>query len=279
MLYTVKLTIRNMKKLLPFTLMMILLPVIFSGCKKDKGEPPSLPPVESMKIDFSNFSALNKGTGAADQKGVNTTSWEFAATAAGVWSLLINSTLAVPVAAFKAAIEQKASNIDSKTWQWSYNISVSGSTYKARLTGQTRTSDILWKMYVTKEGAGGFSEFVWFDGTSKIDGTGGQWIIYYSSQNPDATLQIDWTKADNSIKTVKYTYLRNDTFRSSYIEFGTTSGTFNAYFNVHYYNGIKFSDVNIEWNTSSHNGRIKSFDYLGDTNWYCWNSNKVDVTC
>ena len=58
---------------------------------------------------------------------------------------------------------------------------MAGSTYTARLTGQIRTSDVAWKMYITKEGTGGFPEFVWFEGTSKLDGTGGQWILNQSS--------------------------------------------------------------------------------------------------
>ena len=81
-------------------------------------------------------------------------------------------------------------------------------TYKARLTGQIRTSDVYWKMYIAKEGTGGFTEFVWFEGTSKLDGTGGQWIFNESSTDkPAGSLQIDWTKTGNINRhMIKYTY-------------------------------------------------------------------------
>ena len=48
---------------------------------------------------------------------------------------------------------------------------------------------------------------------------------------------------------------------------------------IHYFNGVKFSDVNVEWNTTTSNGHVKSVDYLGDSNWYCWDSNKVNIEC
>ena len=138
-------------------------------------------------------------------------------------------------------------------------------------------------MYITKTGTGAFTDFLWFEGTSKIDGTGGQWILYQSNQTPEAILQIDWTKSGASIATIKYTYIKNSdaSFKSSFIEYGFTSATLNAYYTVHYYNStlLKFSDVNVEWNTTAYNGRVKCQDYLGDTNWYCWDTNKINVTC
>jgi len=143
-----------------------------------------------------------------------------------------------------------------------------------------RTSDVLWKMYITKEGTGGFAEFVWFEGTSKPDGTGGQWILNESSQTQVDILQIDWKKTGTSISSIKYTIVKNlDPLKTSYIEYGLTTGTLNAYYAIHYYSGVKFSDVNVEWNTTTHNGRVKSLDYLGDIDWYCWDSNKININC
>ena len=270
-----------MKKLFSLGLILILFSGTFTNCKKDKGDPPVLPPQESMVIDFSNFASLKKSADLlSDQKGTENSNWDFAATVAGVWKLIINTTLIVPITSFKLAIDQDPVYLSTKTWQWSFNVSVSGVTYNARLTGQIGSSDITWKMYVTKEGTGGFSEFLWFEGTSKLDGTGGQWILYQSSQSPDAMLQIDWTKTGTAIASVKYTYVKNlDSFKTSYIEYGLTSNTLNAFYNIHYYNSAKFSDVNVEWNTTAHNGRVKSIDYLGDNIWHCWNENKINITC
>jgi hypothetical protein len=265
------------------SLVLILSAVIYSGCKKDKGDPPALPPQESMTIDFSNFEIQKKSEeSVSGQKGTENSNWDFAAGVAGVWKLIINTTLIVPVTSFKLATDQVPVYISEKNWQWSYNLTVASVTYKARLTGEIRASDVAWKMYIAREGTGSYSEFVWFEGTSKLDGTGGQWILNQSSQSPTPILQIDWSKTGNSVGAIKYTYVKNaDAFKTSYIEFGLTTGSLDAYYTIHYYNSstIKFSDVNVEWNTATHNGRVKCLDYLGDTSWHCWDSNKINVTC
>lgn len=262
-----------MKKLLSLILIFILAAGFFAGCKKDKGDPPSLPPLGSMTIDFSNFMSLKKSADIfSGQKGIENSNWEYAATVAGFWNIILTTTLAVPVAAFKLSIDQDPVYLDNRTWEWSYNVSAVGVTYKARLTGQIGASEVIWKMYVS----GSFAEFLWFEGTSKLDGTGGQWILYQSYEAQVALLQIDWTKTSSSIGTIKYTYIKNDAYKNSYIEYGLTTGTLDAYYKVQYYNGVKFSDVDIEWNTSTHNGRVKSPDYL-DGEWHSWNEQKVNI--
>jgi hypothetical protein len=269
-----------MKKIFSLVIVFLLSTGFFTCCKKDKGEPPTLPPQESMTMDFSNFSSTKKSIEVLPgQKGTENSNWEFAATIAGIWKLIINTTLAVPVAAFKAAVDQTPVYISTKNWQWSYSVTLPSGTYKARLTGLIGSSNVQWKMYVTGVGPDTFAEFLWFEGTSNLDGSGGQWILYQNSQSPVAYLQIDWTKTSSSVGYVKYTYVKSDNFLNSFIEYGLTSNVLNAYYNIHYYNDVKFSDVNIEWNTTTHNGHVKSVDYLGDSNWYCWDSNKVNTVC
>lgn len=268
-----------MKKLLFLTLILILSAGFITSCKKkDKGDPPVLPPQESMSIDFSNFTTLKKSADLVyEQKGVENSNWEFAALVAGFWKLIINATLIVPVSAFKVAINQTPVYLDNKTWQWSFNVTVANVTYKARLTGQIRASDVLWEMYI-KEGTS-VTEFLWFEGTSNLNGQGGQWILNESSQIPGALIQIDWTKTGASIASIKYTYVKNDANKTSFIEYGLTSSDLNAYYTVHYFRNPNFSDVFIEYNTTAHNGRVKSLDYLVGDTWYCWNGQKINITC
>jgi hypothetical protein len=270
----------TMNKVISTVIIISLSATLISGCKKDKGEPPDLPPPESMTIDFANFTSAKKsGVLIPSQKGTENSNWEFAATVAGVWKLIINTTLVVPVTAFSSAGNQTPVNISGKTWQWSYNVTYQNVSYKARLTGQIEASDVKWKMYITRDGSGGFAEFIWFEGTSKTDGSGGQWIFYQSAQSPDAFLQIDWTKSNAIVGLVKYTSVKNGSFKTSFIEYGLVPGDLNAYFTIHYFNDVKFSDVNVEWNTTTHNGRVKSIDYLDNTDWYCWDANKLNTIC
>jgi hypothetical protein len=271
-----------MKKILIVTLI-CLLPVVIQDCKKDKGEAPSLPPSESMSIDFSNFQSGRKSELAiAYPKGTQTSNWEFAAGVAMIWDAIITTTLAVPVAAFKLAVNQKPVYVGDKTWQWSYSTIVLGTTYDARLTGQITSSDVVWKMYITREGSGGYSDFLWFQGTSALDGKSGQWILNKSNADPVSILQIDWSVTGTEIGSVKYTYIEDGSdFKDSYIEYGLTSDTLNAYYTIHYYSYVylAFYDLNVEWSSSSHNGRVQCVQFFGNSDWYCWDSNLLNVTC
>jgi len=253
-----------MKKLVYLTLLIVLIAGFSGGCKKDKGDPPALPPAESMLIDFSNFISSSKSAeNGFDSKGTENLNWETAAFIAGTWRTIIVVTLAIPVASFKVAVDQDPVYLSDKKWQWSYNVNAAGVIYKARLTGEIKASDVKWEMYISADNS---AEFKWFEGTSKVDGTGGQWLLSESSTIQNPILQIDWTKSGTTIGSIKYTYLN--------------SSSLNANFNVHYYNTSlgRFSDVNIEWNTSTREGRIKSSDYLNGV-WQCWDANRVNTTC
>jgi hypothetical protein len=267
-----------MKKLLSFALILFLSAGFFISCKKDKGNPPVLPPVESMTIDFTNFISSAKSADLGfSQKGINNSNWLFASTVAVFWKSIINTTLAIPVTSFKLAVDQDPVFLSDNTWEWSYNVSSAGVSYKARLTGQIQSTDVAWKMYITKEGTNGFAEFLWFQGTSKIDGTGGSWTLNESSSSQVPLIQIDWTKTDASIGSIKYTYMKNDSYKTNYITYGLTSNTLNANYAIQYYNGTKVLSILVEWSTTTKNGRVQCLDYFGDSNWHQWDANYVNI--
>jgi len=256
---------------------------LITSCKKDKGEPPILPPAKSMTIDFSNFETGKKGDSAISvPKGTQTSNWEFSAGVALLWKTIIYTTLAVPVTSFQLAVNQTPTYVTDKTWQWSVNATVLNTTYKGRLTGQIASTNVVWKMYITKEGTGGFNDFLWFEGTSDFDGLGGQWILYLSPTSPVKVVKIDWEKTSESVGNIKYTYIKTgDNFLDSYIEYGLTTSALNAYYTIHYYDTsfLQFFDLNVEWNSTLHNGRVKSQGHFGTTDWYCWDGNYLNVTC
>jgi hypothetical protein len=253
---------------------------IISSCKKDKGDPPIVPPAESLLIDFSNFSSLKKSYEyISDSKGTENSNYEFASSVAGMWNLITGTTLAVPIACYKAASEKTPVWISENTWEYGNSVIVGNLTYKARLVGQISGKNVIWKFYIAREGANSFPEFIWVDGESGSDGAGGQWTFNQSYSTQESLLQVDWTKSGNEIATVKYTYLKNDGLKTSYIDYSHITGTLDSKYAVYYFNGVKFSSVSIEWNSSTKNGRVQSIEYLGDSNWYCWDSNKINVTC
>jgi len=255
----------------------------FSGCKKDKGDPPVLPPSGSMAIDFDNFNQPGKGEYLVSlPKYSPNSNWVLASGAAMIWNVIIYSTLAVPVYAFQLTVNETPVYIDDNTWQWSASATVMNETYSARLTGQVAASNIVWKMYISKAGSGGYSDFLWFEGTSKPDGSEGQWTLYESQSNPVEITKIDWTAEGGEATSVKYTFTKSgNLFAGSNIEYGTTQNSLNAYYSMYYYNASteEFFEMDVEWSTTGKNGRISCPNYFGDSDWYCWDSNYINVDC
>lgn len=278
-----------MKKVFLLSLILCLSVVVINSCKKDKGDPPLLPPAESMTIDFANFESAKKGDVTVSvPKGTENSNWALAAGVAMIWKSVIYSTLAIPVYSFQKAIEQKNPvYLDDQTWQWSSSANVLGKTYTARLTGQIAETNVLWKMYISLDGSGGFTDFVWFEGTSKLDGTSGQWKLYESQVNPVEILRIDWTVEGDNPDSVKFTYTKaGNAFVNSYIEYGLTTNALNAYYTIHYYNSSQqqFYDMTAEWNNNpdpmiGRNGRVKCPLCFGNDDWHCWDGNHLNVTC
>lgn len=264
-----------MKKLIALSLMII---IVSAGCKKDKGDPPVLPPKESMIIDFSMFVSDKKSAEINEIKGTDNNSWEFSAIAVGYWKLITTGSLIIPTTLFQMVVDQNPEYVSDKTWQWIYSTKIGDNNYKAKLTGQIGSNEVIWKMYITKDGAAGFTDFLWFEGTSAFDGKSGTWTLFESNANPVSLISVAWEKPAVNQGKIKYTYEKNTELKGSYIEYGLTSSALNAYFIIHYWNGAKFIDVNIEWSTTVHNGRVKS-SYLGDENWHCWDGNMINVTC
>lgn len=277
-----------MKKFFTLIILVLFISTLFTGCKKKPGDPPILPPVETMLMDFSNFEAGSKSANDLLQKGVNDYNWGFSALVAGYWRAVIYVTLAVPVTAFDYALDHDPVYLDDKTWQWSYDVTVLSVKFKARLTGQIRSTDVLWKMYLAREGTGGHTEFLWFEGTSNTDRKGGTWTLNHSYTYQEPVLTINWQGDGTEVTYVKYTYVRAlndarvaDTFKNSYIEYKTTatSTSFDSSYNINYYNGSEFSSMNVEWSSTNGSGRVKCQAFYSDTNWHCWDQSLVDIVC
>lgn len=259
--------------------------LIFTSCdNKDLARTaPDIPPVETMVFDFGNMADLNKSAHATK---IN---WGYSALNVGIWSGIIGTTFAVPVAAFRAAFGQQPTVVSDLIWQWEYSVEGFTNQYNARLVGELESaSKIKWEMFISKSGINPFDEFLWFEGTSNIDGKSGQWILYHSAAFPEQTIQIDWKKEDNQVGEITYTYVREkddqrlaDKFYGSTLTYGLQDSELDAFVTIHAYNfqsGI-FSDTNIEWSRTSYNGHVKAEHFFNDTNWHCWDSQGADIEC
>ncbi len=266
-----------------FTLVFIIL-LLFYSCKKDETRvtAPQLPPAESMVVDFGQLVNTEKSAALAK------TNWMYSATTVGIWNTIVGTIFVVPVAAFKSAFNQQAVQVDNLTWQWQYSVDGFTSQYTARLLGKLEAEHVKWEMYITKAGIEPFDEFLWFEGTSKINGTSGQWILNHSAAFPEKTVQIDWKKDADQVGEIKYTYVREtnnigvaDSFKGSTLTYGLQEGEFNIYVNVHAFNVQlqTFTDSFIEWNRTSFNGHVKAEHFFNDSDWHCWDNQGNDVDC
>jgi hypothetical protein len=267
-----------MKRLIPVLIICLIPSFVLNSCKKEKGDPPSLPSYETMVIDFSNFTSLKRSAGTEPVKGTESSTWQFAANLVSIWNSLISENTVVPLAAYQAASSGKASYVSENVWQWSYNFTASSSSYKARLVGKTSSGTVTWKMYITSEGTSSYKDFLWIEGTSKTDGSAGQWKFHRSPTSDVQIFKIDWSKSGDEITAVVYTYVINDTFKDSYINYHLNSTGFDAGYIIHLSDN-SYSDAQIEWNITTRDGRLQCVDYLQDDSWYCWDTNKINKIC
>lgn len=263
------------------------------SCEKSEENPTpdavELPPMETLALDLEDFmqdpSQSGKFSATASKTGNN---WGYPRLVVGFWNTALFTTLAVPVASFRTAFAHKAVAIADNKWQWTYNVDGFAGQYTARLTGELRTDDVLWEMYVTRIGTDAFEEFLWFAGESSLDGSHGGWTLYQSADRPVRMLEIDWERENDEVGRVRYTWVREmnddqetDRFKDSYLEYGLQDADYDVYYDVHAFdeNSEAFVDVNIEWSRTSYEGRVMAPSYFEDEVWHCWDGNGDDVTC
>ncbi len=289
-------TNHSSKLLLSVVFMTVLSMLLTTSCTKEEDpEPPELPPYESMVVDFSEFMDAHKSTTNIGLKSTmsndSMSNWQYSSSAVFLCNLTIAAALIVPTAAFYASFNNKAEYLGNNKWQWSYEVTGFTESYYARLTGKLRDNDVKWEMFIRKEGINTpHPEFKWFEGTSDLDGQGGDWVLYRSYELQEEVLTIDWSKSGNSVGEITYTYVRElndkretDQFKGSYLTAGYAAGSdYDAYYDIHWYDASnsKFIDVDIEWHSDNFNGRVKNPDKFNDSGeWHCWNTNGINVDC
>jgi hypothetical protein len=252
-------------------LILILLSFFVTSCKKDKSDisTPIAPSEESFVLNFSDFS-----NGKSSKTFVNKAN---AVIYVGVWNTLLAVNLATPIAAFKGTIKETVKLVEPNHWMWEYQTSLFGITFNSQLHAYYSDGKINWEMHISQDGA--YQDFVWFTGTSNVEQTNGSWTIYKSPADSQAYMTINWEKnSDNTVAFIKYeNVLVNDANNGAYIEYGVNTNTdFNRYYNIV---GTEASNyANIEWNSTSKNGRIKAPNSFRDDVWHYWDANGADAT-
>jgi hypothetical protein len=264
--------------------------LLLNGCKQEEtdttdnitqdSEPLEIPPVETFKMNFDSFvgsAARAAKTGGYEPLAYVPSNYGYAAGNVGVWNVLIAVGLAVPVATFIESFNHTPVLQSDGTWVWSYSVKVAGINHTAELHGKIVDGEVLWEMYVSKEEF--YTDFNWFSGTSYLDGTQGTWTLKKSPDDPTPLLGIEWSR-DLQTQTgdIKYMNIVPDgPENGGYIYYGTTSDpTYDAFYDI--YNKGDDDLIEIEWNRTAKNGRVRNLTHFGNEDWHYWDESLQDAT-
>jgi hypothetical protein len=263
-------------RLIPLFLTTIVLSLTLASCDEEPiGDRPELPPVETMLMDFSDFSEAPSQSKGTDATWANFT---YSYLTVGFWNLAATLYSALPVAAYGYALQQDAVYLGDFTWEWAFDFQHAGISYTATLTGARISNQEFSMEMVIALAATPDTGVKWFDGTVRYDHTHAVWTIYSDGME---ALQIEWNK-DYETTEADLTYtvvLEGDDEFGSFIQWDYDPGhDLDAAYNI----AIAEGSTNIQWNTMDLNGRVKSMNHFADEDWHCWDTQAnglVDMDC
>lgn len=273
-----------MKNTIKLILAITLLATLFQSCIKEPiNQPPSgveapeIPPMEMYSMPTEALRTTNTDTSAASNAGTTYYNWLHAGTNLAVWTLVAYVNIAPPTAAFQRAFHEQAQYINNNTFQWKYvHNDQNGKSYEIELTGQyiANFQEVEWKLIGSE--IGGFSNFTWFTGTTKIDFSSGTFTLNKDPFNPKAYLQMDFDKTSPQEASLRFTSIEPGS-NGNYIEYRTN---LNNYLNKEFDLMINQTNLlEIQWNEASRDGRVKHPQRFNDSDWHCWNSDQLDIQC
>ena len=182
------------------------------------------------------------------------------------------------MAAFRASFHNIPLQQNDGSWVWSYSVNVGGSIYTANLHAQFITEGVHWEMKISKEGA--YEDFLWYYGENNLPTNEGFWIMKQSPEIPNDLLRIDWSRNISAgTYAIRYTNIVPDgPENGGYIDVQYTEEIIYDYI-WDIYNKGQANHTYIEFNSSTEEGRVKDFKRFGDSNWYCWDSDRMNVAC
>mgnify|MGYP005838248531 CR=1 FL=1 len=251
-----------------------------ASCKKKKedppvpGIPPTLPPIESLKMDFSDFNSLpSKGSAKIIQDTYE--NYTEAYNNVNFWKdLLQDDLLAIPVAGLANALTRTGQEVTTNTFEWSLSFNANLTSYLGTLTA-TKGSTTFTITLSAAPSASPSSTFQYLYGEVSNDLSTADWQVNKNDGGSVAVLDGLYTyNATSGFESLEYTYTETGQAESmSTIEFNVlTSGDYDAAF----YMSLSAGNVDVEWDTTTRAGRVKSPAAFTDTNWHYWNDVLAD---
>jgi len=262
-----------MKKTAKITSVLLL---FISQCSENSTAPsaaPTLPPLSTFLMDFSDFQGEDRLLKASPHQ-----NWGWAALNIAFWNSVVVLNSVVPVAAFAEALNQKPARQPDNSWVWSYGFEVAGSNYTAALTARSEKDGIRWNMNISKQG--GFSNYLWYTGWSNLPLTEGYWLLYSLPSDPAPLIGIDWHRQPgDSTWDLRYTNVVPDgPENGSYIHMEVRqSNPYDAFYEI--YRVSLDNLIRIEWDRDAGAGRVKDEMHYQDSDWHCWDNDLNDTSC
>lgn len=175
------------------------------GCE---GQPPELPPVDTMQPEISALAVA-----PAEAKQVDDFATSEYAHFAMAWSHFswitqhLVSVVAIPASATERAIGQDAVRFDASEWRWSVKMLAFDITLKT--TGDAAEGYNI--SYRTDGPNLGLHNFIWVTGHFLGDVSSGTWVLHDQdySGGTNEVMQIDWTITNETDRTLIFTNLKS----------------------------------------------------------------------
>jgi hypothetical protein len=266
----------NIKSISVVLLSIFILFTVSSCDKEPVDQRPELPPLESLAMDFSDFTEEPAGT-----KGTLVTyaNFGYSYLTVAYFNVLATLVSALPVTAYTYALQQTPVYVGDKTWEWTFDFPWNFANYTATLTGARINNEEFSMEMVIALSAAPDAGVKWFDGVVRYDHTHATWTIFKNGTT--AVLGIEWNKDfETGEADLTYTYTEPGQVETgSYISLAYLPGeVFDAAYTISLSDGM----TNIEWNLDSVEGRVKAPAHFGDNDWHCWDSQVnglVDKVC
>lgn len=234
-------------------------------------EPPQLPPIESMQVDFSTF----EGTQTAKREVANT-NFSQAALRALVMKTVVDLNLAIPRALLVAAEGSEAEFNDEGQWEWSYSHTAAENNYEVRLLASAEgSSGVHWEFFVTNSLLDIDNKLL-FEGTSSNDGSQGTWTYFnVTGEGNEPVSEIEWSVNGEDEVSLRLEVV-SDRYNNlgDFIEYSFDGTVKKAI----YFNAGQEETTELQWNVETKAGYLIAPNYNNGER-ACWDENFEDVVC
>jgi len=249
---------------------------------------PQLPAMSTMRLDLDFFGvetpvadqvSLDKGTPSQPmlaEGGGDHENWINAFVRAIFIQLTVLDHLEEPIGAFAYAVHSVPQEVEPGVYLWTYIFVDGPIEYSVFLYGTPVAAQVQWRMEVSSNNPEQILDhFVWFDGRTNNDESGGYWQFYEPTDesNGIASVRIDWSNGplQNQLIIAVNGIGHEDEGDTVTFTETPTSGA------IDFYDAGLAEQSNISWRADG-TGSITVPDY-NDGNIACWDQEQRNTVC